>query len=312
MIGEIYCRRANPWEQPIVLDKLEMFIAVAQERHFGRAAARIGITQPSLSAGLKQLEEHLGVQLVFRGSRFGGLTPEGQAALVWARRIVGDARQLREEMRAKRHGLSGQLRIAAIPTALTWAARLCNRFAARHPKVRFQILSRNSVDILAMLENLEIDAGISYLDNEPMGRVSTQPLYEERFLLVCARDTRLAKQASVRWDDLAQERLCLLTPDMQNRRIIDQNFAAANTRPVPGLETNSTVVLMASVESGDWMTILPEDAARFHATGKPVALVPIAGDLPAYSVGLVAPYREPHTPVLEELLREARRLSTRA
>ncbi|MCS5603526.1 MAG: LysR family transcriptional regulator, partial [Paracoccus sp.] len=71
-----------------------MFLAVAKERHFGRAATSLGITQPTLSAGIKQLEEQLGVLLIFRGSRFGGLTPEGQAALIWARRIVGDSRQL--------------------------------------------------------------------------------------------------------------------------------------------------------------------------------------------------------------------------
>ena len=89
-----------------MLDKLEMFIAVAREGHFGRAALSLGITQPTLSSGIKQLEEQLGVQLIFRGSRFGGLTPEGQSALDWARRIVGDARQLKEEMQARRHGLS--------------------------------------------------------------------------------------------------------------------------------------------------------------------------------------------------------------
>ncbi|MBE0453579.1 LysR family transcriptional regulator [Roseovarius autotrophicus] len=292
-----------------MLDKLEMFIAVAKEGHFGRAALSIGITQPSLSAGIKQLEEQLGVQLIFRGSRYGGLTPEGQAALVWARKIVGDARQLREEMRAKRHGLSGQVRIAAIPTALTWAARLCHRFTARHPNVRFTILSRTSVEILSMLDNLDIDAGISYLDNEPMGRVSTEPLYAERYMLVCGEGSRLAGRSSVGWEELAQERLCLLTPDMQNRRIINRNFAAVDVTPEPRIESNSTVVLMSTVESGDWVTVLPEDAARFHAVGKAVRLVPLSGSEPAHLVGLVAPWREPHTPVLQSLLREARKLA---
>ena len=119
-----------------MIDKLEMFLAVAKERHFGRAAESLGITQPTLSAGIKQLEEQLGVLLIFRGSRFGGLTPEGQSALVWARRIVGDTRQLREEMRATRHGLSGQLRIAVIPTALTWAARISARCARSEAAAR--------------------------------------------------------------------------------------------------------------------------------------------------------------------------------
>ena len=292
-----------------MLDKLEMFIAVAREGHFGRAAASLGITQPSLSAGIRQLEDQLGVQLVFRGSRYGGLTPEGQAALVWARRIVGDARQLKDEMRATRHGLTGVLRIAAIPTALIWAARLASRFSERHPNVRFTILSRTSVEILSMLDNLEIDAGISYLDNEPMGRVSTEPLYEERYMLVCAADAPLARRESVGWQELEGERLCLLTPDMQNRRIINRAFAAVDVTPDAVIESNSTLVLLATVEQGGWMTVLSEDNARFLARGKALALVPLVGLDTAHVVGLVAPFREPHTPVLEALLREARRMS---
>lgn len=292
-----------------MLDKLEMFIAVAREEHFGRAAESLGITQPSLSTGIKQLEEQLGVQLVFRGSRYGGLTPEGQTALVWARRIVGDARQLREEMRFKREGLSGRLRLAVIPTALTWAAWLAARFGEKHPNVRFTILSRTSVEILSMLDNLEVDAGISYLDNEPMGRVSTQPLYRERFMLVCAQDSPFAGRDAVGWGELRGERLCLLTPDMQNRRIINRNFAEAGVEPEAWIESNSTVVLMATVERGGCVTVLPEDTARFLASGKAVSLVPLEGPGPAHSVGLIAPWREPHTPVLDAMLRAARGMS---
>lgn len=292
-----------------MLDKLEMFIAVAREEHFGRAAVSLGITQPSLSTGIRQLEDQLGVQLIFRGSRYGGLTPEGQTALAWARRIVGDARQLREEMRFTRHGLAGQVRIAAIPTSLTWAARLAARFTARHPKVRLSVLSRTSTEILSLLDNLEVDAGVSYLDNEPMGRVSTVPLYEERYMLVCGATSAFAGRASVGWEELGGCRLCLLTPTMQNRRIIDRNFAAAGVSPDAQADSDSTVVLMAMVTTGDWVTVLPEDNARFLASGQPVALVPLSGTARPYTVGLVAPYREPHTPVLDSLLREARRLS---
>ena len=87
-----------------MIDKLEFFIALAQERHFGRAADLCGITQPTLSAAIKQLEEQLGVMLVNRGSRYQSLTPEGQRVLEWARRIVSDSRTLHEEMRAARRG----------------------------------------------------------------------------------------------------------------------------------------------------------------------------------------------------------------
>ncbi len=291
-----------------MLDKLEMFIAVAREGHFGRAAHSLGITQPSLSAGIKQLEEQLGVQLIFRGSRFGGLTPEGQRALIWARRIVGDARQLRDEMRATRAGLSGQVRIAAIPTALTWAARLSAIFSEKHPNVRFTILSRTSREILTMLENFEADAGISYINNEPMGRVSTEHLYEEEYMLVCSDRSPFAKRSEVAWKELDGHKLCLLTPDMQNRRIINKNFMDAGIAPEAWIESNSIVALIANVETGDWLTVLPSDIAQFLSGGKPVKVVPLSGDAQTHSVGLVAPYREPHTPVIDALLTEARRL----
>ena len=292
-----------------MLDKLEMFIAVAKEAHFGRAAQSLGITQPTLSAGIKQLEEQLGVQLIFRGSRYGGLTPEGQGALIWARRIVGDARQLREEMRFSRHGLSGQLRIAVIPTALTWAGKLTTRFTEKHPNVRFTILSRTSIEILTMIENLDVDAGISYLDNEPTGRVSTEALYEERYMLVCRGDSPFAGRDEVRWRELDGQKLCLLTPDMQNRRIINKNFETAGVQPQAMVESNSTVVLVANVLEGGFVTVLPADMARFLTGGKPLEIIPLSGAGRGHSVGLVAPWREPHTPVLEALLAEARRMS---
>ena len=292
-----------------MIDKLEMFLAVAKERHFGRAAASLGITQPTLSAGIKQLEEQLGVLLVFRGSRFGGLTPEGQSALVWARRIVGDTRQLREEMRATRHGLSGRLRIAVIPTALTWAARISARFGAAHPNVGMTILSRTSAEILQMIDDLDVDAGISYLDNEPLGRVSTVSLYDERYVLVCGAGSPLTGRDRVAWSDLAGHRLCLLTSDMQNRRIINRNLIEAGVTPQATVESSSTVVLVAHVLEGGWITILPEDIAGFLTKGKPLAMIPLDGAGASHSVGLVAPWREPHTPVLEALLSEARRMA---
>jgi DNA-binding transcriptional LysR family regulator len=107
-----------------MLDKLNFLIALAQEQHFGRATEACGITQPTLSAGIKQLEGIVDVLLVPRGSRFLAFTPEGQAhtRLEWARRIVGDARAMRLEISALKHGLAGQIKIAAVPTALAMVA----------------------------------------------------------------------------------------------------------------------------------------------------------------------------------------------
>ena len=132
-----------------MIDKLELLLALAKERHFGRAAEACGVTQPTMSTSLKQLEEILGVMLVQRGSRFQGFTPEGERTLDWARRIVGDARAMRHELDALRHGLTGRLRIAAIPTTLAMVASLTTPFRMRHPNVQFTILSRTSIEVLA-------------------------------------------------------------------------------------------------------------------------------------------------------------------
>ena len=224
-----------------LLEKLEFLLALAREKHFGRAAEACGVTQPTLSAGVKQLEETFGVLLVNRGSRFQGFTAEGERVLEWARRIVGDTRAMRQEVHALTHGLAGRLRLAAIPTALAMVETLTTPFRARHPDVQFTVLSRTSIEILTHLENLEIDAGLTYLDNEPLGRVTAIPLYRERYRLLVAADAPLGDRKSVTWAEVAQVPLCLLTPDMQNRRIIERLLRETGIDPQITLESDSMI-----------------------------------------------------------------------
>src|SRR5215467_15561674 len=123
-----YGYRATTWVSRLLIDKLEYLIALANERHFGRAAEACGVTQPTFSAGIKQLEDVLGVLLVQRGSRFHSFTPEGERVLDWARRIVGDARTMQQEIRALKKGLAGHIKIAAVPTALAMVAQITTPF----------------------------------------------------------------------------------------------------------------------------------------------------------------------------------------
>ncbi|MDR0807906.1 MAG: LysR family transcriptional regulator [Gemmobacter sp.] len=292
-----------------MIDKLEMFIALANEGHFGRAAAVCRVTQPTLSSAIKLLEEQLGVQLVYRGSRFQGLTPEGQRVLDRARRIVSDARALRDEMRSIRTGLAGNLRIGVIPTALSMVADLTTPFTRRHPNVRVTILSRTSAEILAGIERLDLDAGITYLDNEPLGRVTQVPLYAEFYRLLCAPGTALAKRETVSWADLAGQSLCLLTSDMQNRRIVNQHLAEAGVPATPSVESNSTISLLAHVMSGDWVSVLPKKLADLFAQTARLHAVPIVGPEVEHLVGLIAAHREPHTPLIAALIDAARRMA---
>lgn len=289
-----------------MIDKLEYFIALAGERHFARAAEECGISQPTLSAAIRQLEDQLGVILVNRGSRFQGLTPEGQRVLEWARRIVGDARTMREEMRTAHKGLSGHIRLAAIPTALAMVRHITGPFQEKHPDVTFSVVSRTSLQVLSLLENLEIDAGITYLENEPLGRVTSVPLYSERYHLITARGAPLADRDSVTWKEVSDLRLCLLTSDMQNRRIINQHFAEAGVKVVPTLESNSMIVLFSHIRTGRWASIMPKNVAKSFGFPEEICLVPINEPETHHMVGLVATHREPYTPLVSALLHEAR------
>jgi len=292
-----------------MLDKLEFIIALARERHFGHAAEACGVSQPTFSAGIKQLEDMLGVLLVQRGSRFQGFTPEGERVLDWARRIVGDTRAMRQEVDALKHGLAGHIRIAAIPTALAMVAMITTPYRAKHPDVSFTILSRNSIEVLGLLENLEVDAGLTYLDNEPLGRVQTVPLYSEQYRLLTSSDSPLGNRDKVTWAEVGKVPLCLLTPDMQNRRIIEQLLRQAGADVAPTLESNSIVVLFAHVRTGRWASVMPAKLAEVLGLTEKVRAIPIVEPDVGHSIGLVVPYRNPLTSLINALVAEAKQLA---
>jgi len=292
-----------------MLDKLEFIIALAREQHFGRAAEASNVSQPTLSAGIKQLEDIFGVLLVQRGSRFRGFTPEGERLLQWARRIIGDARAMRQDIDALKRGLVGHVRIAAIPTALAMTAMLTTPYRARHPGVRFSIVSKTSIEVLRLLENLEVDAGLTYLDNEPVGRVNTVPLYFEEYRLLTSPSGVLGNRESVTWDEVGQVPLCLLTPDMQNRRILDGLLRSAGREPSPTLESNSMIVLFAHVRTGKWASIMPAKLAETLGLTDNVRSIPIVEPAATHAIGLVVPHREPMTPLIAALVVEARQLA---
>jgi DNA-binding transcriptional LysR family regulator len=292
-----------------MIDRLEFIIALAREEHFGRAAETCRVSQPTLSAGIKYLEDMFGVMLVQRGSRFRGFTTEGERVLEWARRIVGDARAMRQDVDALKRGLVGHLRIAAIPTMLGMSAMLTTPYRAKHTEVRFTILSRTSIQILSMIENLEVDAGLTYLDNEPLGRVKSVTLYQEEYRLLTSGSAPLGDRDQVTWAEVAKIPLCLLTPDMQNRRILDGLLRGAGSEPAPTLESNSVIVLFSHVRSGRWATIMPAKLAETLGLTDNVRSIPIVEPLVTHAVGLVVPDREPTTPLITALIAEARQLA---
>lgn len=290
-----------------MIDKLEFLIALARERNFSRAAEVCGVTQPTLSAGIKQLEETLGVLLVNRSSRYYGLTAEGERALEWGKRIVSDTRAMRQDLFAAKTPLSGHLTLAAVPTALPMAAELTIPFRLKHPGVRFTILSKTSREILSMLEDFQIDAGLTYLDNEPLGDLPMVPLCHERYQLLTRAGSPLGECGKVTWSDVARIPLCLLTPDMQNRRIIDRLLV--NRVAPPPLESNSILVLFSHVRIGGYACVVSEKLAGLLSVNEPLRAIPIIEPEKIYTIGLVSPRREPIPPLTKALAAEANRLA---
>jgi DNA-binding transcriptional LysR family regulator len=290
-----------------MVDKLEFLIALARERHFGRAAEACGVAQPTFSAAIKQLEDTLGLLLVQRGARFRSFTPEGERVLEWAKRIVADAQALRQEARALQKGhLVGHLRMAVIPTALPMVASLTTPFRVCHPEVRFTIRSSTSVEVLTWLETLEIDAGITYLENEPLGRVRAIPLYRERYRLLISADHPLGRREEITWAEVARIPLCLLMPDMQNRRIIDHLLRETGYfGEAPTLESNSMILLVSHVRTGQWASIMPAILAEPLGLFDAVRAIPIVEPAASHTVGLVVARREPMAPIVAALVAEA-------
>ncbi|WP_062349236.1 LysR family transcriptional regulator [Herbidospora yilanensis] len=297
----------------MLLRELEYLVALARERHFARAAEACHVSQPSLSAGIRRLETDLDVTLVRRGRRFTSLTEEGERVLLWAHRILADLDGLRDDLDQMRAGVSGTLRLGAIPTALATASLLTTPFCARHPRARISLSSLSSREIHRRLTDFEIDAALTYLDGED-GEDGERaiPLYEERYLLLTPDDGELADRPRVRWTEVAALPLCLLGQEMRNRRILDGLFHDAGAAVVPAIETDSVSALFAHVATHRWSSVIAH--AWLHMIGVPDGMRIIPMETPPRSprIGLVTAERSPEPVVVRALLDVARGLDLRA
>ncbi len=279
--------------------QLEYLVALDRERHFGRAARACHASQPTLSAGIRSLERELGVPLVQRGRDFKALTPEGKLIIGWAQRALADLESLQQEASRLRGGLEGTLRVGAIPTSLPLAPLVTARFRERHPRMRVQWLSMNSAQIAHGLEHGEVDAGLTYLDNDPIEHADVLPLWREGYRLVVPADTAFG--TAVTWAEAATLPLCLLTPDMQHRRIVDAAFAAAGVTPRAAVETNSVSTLVAHARAG-----FPGTTAHTWLEANPLLpdlrAVPLVEPEIGHTIGVVVTTMIDRTPVISELM----------
>jgi DNA-binding transcriptional LysR family regulator len=290
---------------------LRFFVALAREGHHGRAAASCNVTQPTLSEAIKQLERELGVPLVHRnGQRYQGLTSEGEKVIRWARRILADEDALTQELTEIRGRLSGQLRFGVIPAAMPVTPWLTSLFHRHHPLVTIKIISHTSEEIQRGLLSGELEAGLTYTENEPLKSVRTQLLYRERYLLLTPIGSPYSGLAQVSWRQAVKLPLCLLTPDMQNRRIIDRLFTEGGGGPPEvTIETNSVLSLVAHVGSGEWSSVLPHTfltVLGYGAQFQAVRAIPLVNPKAEQAIGLVIAEREPLPPLARALLEISR------
>jgi DNA-binding transcriptional LysR family regulator len=285
----------------MVLRQLEYLVALAREKHFGRAADACHVSQPTLSAAIRLLEEDLGAPIVERGHRYVGLTPQGQVALEHAHRILAEVENLRRGLEEIDKGLTGRLRIGVIPTALPIVSQLTAPFYARFPGVTVAVISMTSQEIDRGIQEFELDVGLTYLDAEPMAHVRAKPVCVEEYLFLTPASGPLADRTQVTWREASTIPLCLLTPDMQNRRIIDGVFRSVGVKPVAAVETNSIFNLVSHVSAGQWSAIVPRQLLRFFGLPEGTRAIELVEPIAQRTIGLVMSDREPPSPLARNL-----------
>lgn len=282
--------------------QLSYLVALAREKHFTRAAEACGVTQPTLSGRIQQLEQELGVPIVTRGNRYLGLTAEGERVLKWAQTILDDVDGLRSDLAHAADAPLKRLTFGAIPSALPTLAPLTDAMRKRFPKLAFTVLSLSSEEIRRSLEDFSIDVGVTYLDNEPIDLSVSRPLYMERYRLFVRDDHPLAERSEVEWAEAARHPVSLLTPNMQNRRIIESAFRKAGAQVEPELESNSIVNLYTHVQMAGLATVLPEIFIGLMGENSRIRAIPLIAPVMEHSVGLVAHDRDPLPKVVKAML----------
>jgi DNA-binding transcriptional LysR family regulator len=246
-----------------LLASMKYLVALNEHRHFARAAEACHITQPALSNALRALEEEFDVVIVRRGRTFVGLTPEGEQVLAAGQRMLHEQQVLQQSLKSTVDSPAGGLVIGAVPTAVPIAARFAAMLQARHAAIKPVVLSLSSSELETRLDSLAIDLGLGYTDRMGLGgtKLIAHPQYIEHYFLLQRAAKPHPKELQIgkplTWSDAAQRPLCLLTPEMHNRTIVDRAFASAGCTVGAIIETNSILTMALSVLDGQVCSVMP-------------------------------------------------------
>jgi DNA-binding transcriptional LysR family regulator len=246
-----------------LLSSMRYLVALNEHKHFGRAAQACHITQPALSNALRALETEFNVAIVKRDRTYVGLTLEGERVLASAQLMLREHALLQQELKSENHIPSGPLRIAAVPTAVPILSRFAAMLQSRHSGIAPVVLSMSSSALENGLADLSLDLALGYTERlvRPDNRLVAYPQYTEHYFLLrrAARPGThglvIGPQAT--WADVAKLPLCLLTPDMHNRTIVDAALTTAGLSVRPAIETNSILTMTLAVVAGSVSSVLP-------------------------------------------------------
>jgi len=286
------------------LRHLRYFVTLARIRHFARAAEECGVSQPTLSSGLIALEQEFGRRLIDRDRRFIGLTPHGEAMLPWAQQILGAMGAMTAAVAET--PLEGPFTLAAIPAALPLVGRFAAALLAANPDLVLSVRSSTAQAIGQALTALEIDAGITYLDQEvPAGMVAVQ-LISEDYRFLARRGGGFDDRDTIGWDEAVAQDLCLLDDSMLYRRSLDRALAARGHVVRPRATADSHVALFAMVASGAFCAIVPDSYAHLLVGVEWARFLTLDPPEPVRRVGLLVLDRDPPLPRARAALAAAR------
>jgi LysR family hydrogen peroxide-inducible transcriptional activator len=270
------------------LRDLRYFVALAETGHFGRAAERCFVSQPTLSAQIKKLESYLGVQLIERQPRRVVLTDIGTKILPLARRMLEDSDQIVALARNEHDPLSGKMKVALIPTIGPYLLPLVmRRLRKQLPRLKLMLYEYQTQPLLERLRSGEIELGILALP-VPLDGLEARELYEEPFTLAVPTNSELAKKSHVKVDDLSGETLLLLEDGHCLRDQALEVCGRIDAKESEDYRATSLETLRQMVAAGLGVTLLPELATRGpFGTGQGLAVKHFARPVPSRTVGAV-------------------------
>lgn len=244
----------------VSLRALGYLVALAETRHFGKAAERCFVSQPTLSAQIKKLEDQLGVQLVERAHQ-AMLTDIGERIVERARRVLDEAREIEELARNFQDPLAGELRIGLIPTVGPYLLpHVAEALHGRFPRLKLLLLEHQTHRLVELIKAGEIDVGVMALP-VPGERLLTRVLYQEPFVVALPRDHALANRRRVDIGELDGESLLLLEDGHCLRDQALEVCRLARIGETPDFRATSLETLRQMVAAGVGMTLLPRLAA---------------------------------------------------